>query len=179
MIDLEDSYAGATRGITLRMPELTEDGHVTTREHRLNVRIPKGIRPGQQIRLSGQGGSGIGGGVSGDLFLEVEFRKHPLFRVDGADVYLDLPVAPWEAGLGATLKVPTPSGVVDLKVPSNSNQGKTLRLKGRGLPGRVQGDFYVVLQVTLPPADNDRVRSLYERMKEELAFNPRAKLGGA
>ena len=94
LIDLEDSYRGATRGITLRMPELTEDGRVTTRDHTLNVRIPKGIKPGQQIRLAGQGGPGVGGGESGDLYLEVEFREHRLYRVDGADVNLDLPIAP-------------------------------------------------------------------------------------
>lgn len=176
MIDLEDSYQGATRTITLRMPELTDDGHVTTRDHVLNVRIPKGIRPGQQIRLAGQGAPGIGGGESGDLYLEVEFRGHPVYRVADSDLFLDLPVAPWEAALGATVKVPTPSGVLDLKIPANSNQGRKLRLKGRGLPGKQPGDFYVVLQVTLPPADNDAATKLYRQMEEQLAFNPRANL---
>jgi curved DNA-binding protein len=177
LIDLEDSYAGATRTITLRMPELSEDGHVTTRDHTLNVRIPKGIRPGQQIRLAGQGGSGIGGGEAGDLYLEVELRDHSLYSVEDADVFLDLPVAPWEAALGATVKAPTPSGVVDLKIPANSNQGRKLRLKGRGLPGKTPGDLFVVLELSLPPADSEEAKKLYQQMKQKLGFNPRANLG--
>ena len=177
LVDLEDSYTGATRSITLRMPELTEKGHLTTRDHTLNVRIPKGIRPGQQIRLAGQGGPGIGGGEAGDLYLEVEFRDHPLYRVDGTDIYLDLPVAPWEAALGASIQAPTPSGVVDLKIPANSNQGRRLRLKGRGLPGKEPGDLYVVLQVTLPLADTDAARDVYRQMQDRLGFNPRATMG--
>jgi curved DNA-binding protein len=177
LVDLEDSFSGVTRAISLRVPELTDDGHVTTRERTLNVRIPKGIRPGQQIRLAGQGGPGLGGAQSGDLYLEVEFHDHPLYSVDGADIRLDLPVAPWEAALGATLKAPTPSGVVDLKIPANSNQGRKLRLKGRGLPGKEPGDMYVVLEVTLPPADSDAAKSLYKQMQDQLGFDPRATMG--
>jgi curved DNA-binding protein len=177
LIDLEDSYAGATRTITLRVPELTDDGHLTLRERSINLRIPKGIKPGQQIRLAEQGAPGLGGAKPGDLYLEVELREHPFYRVDGSDVYLDLPVAPWEAALGAAITAPTPSGAVDIKIPANSNQGRRLRLKGRGLPGKEPGDMYVVLQVTLPPADNDAARELYKQMEDQLAFNPRAKLG--
>ena len=177
LIDLEDSYAGTTRTISLRVPELADDGHVTLREHSINLRIPKGIKPGQQIRLAGQGAPGLGGAKPGDLYLEVEFRDHPFYRVDGADIYLDLPVAPWEAALGATLKAPTPAGTIDLKIPTDSNQGRKLRLKGRGLPSKEPGDMYVVLQVALPPADSDAARGLYRQMKDQLAFNPRAKLG--
>ena len=177
LIDLEDSFSGATRSISLRVPELTEDGHVTTRERTLSVRIPKGIRQGQQIRLAGQGGRGLGGGEPGDLYLEVEFTEHPLYRVDGADIYLDLPVAPWEAALGANVKVPTPAGNIDLKIPANSRQGRKLRLKGRGLTGKQPGDLYVVLQVSLPPADSDAARALYRQMQDQLAFNPRASMG--
>ena len=177
LIDLEDSFSGATRSISLRVPELTEDGHVTTRERTLSVRIPKGIRQGQQIRLAGQGGRGLGGGEPGDLYLEVEFTEHPLYRVDDADIYLDLPVAPWEAALGANVKVPTPAGNIDLKIPANSRQGRKLRLKGRGLTGKQPGDLYVVLQVSLPPADSDAARSLYKQMQDQLAFNPRASMG--
>ena len=177
LIDLEDSYKGSTRTITLRMPGLTPDGHVTTREHNLNVRIPKGIRPGKQIRLAGQGGPGIGGGEAGDLFLEVDLRVHSMYRVDGADVFLDLPVAPWEAALGANVKVPTPTGAVDLKIPAESQPGRKLRLKGRGLPGKAPGDFYVVLNLALPPADSDDAKALYREMEAKLGFDPRANLG--
>jgi curved DNA-binding protein len=179
LIDLEDSFSGATRSISLRVPELTGDGHVTTRERTLSVRIPKGIRPGQLIRLAGQGAAGLGGGEPGDLYLEVEFHDHPLYRVDGADIYLDLPVAPWEAALGANVKVPTPAGNIDLKIPANSRQGRKLRLKGRGLTGKQPGDLYVVLQVSLPPADSDAARTLYKQMQDQLGFNPRAAMGVA
>jgi len=179
LIDLEDSFTGATRSISLRMPVLTGDGHVTTQDRTLNVRIPKGIRAGQQIRLAGQGGPGLGDARSGDLYLEVEFRDHPLYRVDGADIYLDLPVAPWEAALGASVKAPTPSGIVDLKIPANSNQGRKLRLKGRGLPGKEPGDMFVVMEINLPPADSEAARTLYKRMENELGFNPRATMGVA
>ena len=174
VIDLEDSYQGASRSITLQMPEVDEHGRARARPRTLNVRIPKGIRQGQQIRLAGQGGAGFGGGEAGDLYLEVEFNSRGRYRVDGADVYLDLPVAPWEAALGATVKVPTPAGAVDLKIPANSQAGKKLRLKGRGIPARQPGDLYVVLQIALPPADSESQRRAYEDMKKAFAFNPRA-----
>lgn len=175
-VDLEDAYTGAQRSITLRSPELTEDGHVVLRERTLSVRIPKGIRSGQKIRLAGQGGPGMGDGEPGDLYLQVELNPHGLYRVDGRDVYLELPVAPWEAALGATVEVPTPSGRVDLRVPANSNQGSKLRLRGKGIPGRDPGDMFVILKVVLPPAD-DAARDLYEKMKERTAFDPRAGMG--
>ena len=175
-IDLEDSFTGTTRSITLHAPELTDDGHVVTRNRTLKLKIPKGVRDGQRIRLAGQGGPGIGEGKSGDLFLEVEFRPDKRYRVDGDDVYLDLPVAPWEAVLGATVTVPLPSGNVDLKIPAGSNQGSKLRLKGKGLPAKQPGDFYVVLDVKLPPADTAEAKTLYEKMSHEMPFNPRASL---
>ncbi len=179
LIDLEDSFSGTTRSMSLRVPEVTDEGHVITRERTLNVRIPRGIRPGQQIRLAGQGTPGSGDAGSGDLYLEVAFREHPMYRVDGSDIYLDLPVAPWEAMLGASIKAPTPLGAVDLRIPTDSNQGRKLRLKGRGLPGKSPGDLYVVLQVTLPPADSEDAKRLYGQMRDKLGFNPRAKMGVA
>lgn len=176
-VDLEDSYTGAQRSITLRAPELSDDGHVVLRERTLNVKIPKGIRSGQKIRLAGQGGPGFGEGQAGDLYLQVELNPHGMYRIDGRDVFLDLPVAPWEAALGANVKVPTPSGPVDLRIPPNSNQGSKLRLKGKGIPGSEAGDMYVTLKVTLPPAGDDS-RALYEQMREQMAFDPRAGMGG-
>jgi curved DNA-binding protein len=176
LIDLEDSYHGASRSISLQMPEVTDDGHVVTRNRTLKVSIPKGIRQGQQIRLGGQGATGQGGGKAGDLYLEVEFNSHRIYRVEGADVYLDLPLAPWEAALGANVKVPTPAGNIDLKIPANSQAGKKLRLKGRGIPAKAPGDLYLVLQIALPPADDEKTRGLYKQMQEEIEFNPRAKM---
>jgi curved DNA-binding protein len=142
------------------------------------VRIPKGIKPGQQIRPAGQGGAGMAGGQAGDIYLEIEFRPHPWYRVEGRDLYLELPVAPWEAALGASVKVPTPGGMVDLKVPPDSQSGSRLRLKGRGLPGEPAGDLYVSLQIVLPPARDEAARELYREMARKLAFNPRVRLGG-
>jgi curved DNA-binding protein len=178
MIDLEEAYQGGTRSITLQVPQLDAQGRVSTREHRLNVAIPKGIRAGQYIRLAGQGAPGHGQGKPGDLYLEIEFRPHPHYRVENADVYLDLPVAPWEAALGATVKTPTPGGIVELKVTAGSTTGRKLRLKGRGIPGKTPGDFFVVLQIVTPPADDETDKALYRKMAEQFkSFNPRAKLG--
>jgi curved DNA-binding protein len=178
MIDLEEAYQGGTRSITLQVPQVDAQGRVSTREHRLNVAIPKGIRAGQYIRLAGQGAPGHGQGKPGDLYLEIEFRPHSHYRVENADVYLDLPVAPWEAALGATVKTPTPGGIVELKVTAGSTTGRKLRLKGRGIPGKTPGDFFVVLQIVTPPADDETDKALYRKMAEQFkSFNPRAKLG--
>ena len=177
LVDLEDAFHGANRTITLQIPEVDAHGHVRTRQRSLKVHIPKGIRQGQRIRLAGQGAPGIGGAPAGDLYLEVEFRPHPFYRVEGRDLYLDLPIAPWEAALGAKVKVPTPGGVVDLKIPPNSKSGRKLRLKGRGIPDSPAGDLYVVLQIVTPPADSEKAKALYRQMAQELAFNPRARLG--
>jgi curved DNA-binding protein len=177
MIDLEDAYQGASRSISLRTPELDSTGHVTTRQRTLNVKIPKGVKQGQRIRLAGQGSPGMGKGQSGDLYLEIEFKPHKLFRVEGRDVYLELPVAPWEAALGATVKAPTPAGPVDLKIPAGTTRGRKLRLQKRGIPGQPPGDLFVELSITLPPADSDAARQLYREMQKELVYNPRSKLG--
>lgn len=144
LIDLEDAYLGAQRGITLQMPEVDAQGHVTLQSRTLNVTIPKGIKAGQQLRLAGQGGPGLGDGPAGDLFLEIGFREHPRFRVDDRDVSIDVPLAPWEAALGAQVKVPTPDGIVEITVPKGSAAGRRLRLKGKGIPGSSPGDLYVV-----------------------------------
>ena len=178
LIDLEDAYTGTTRSITLRVPEIDAQGRVSTREHTLSVTIPRGIRAGQHIRLAGQGAPGIGQGKPGDLDLEGGFRPHARYRVEERDVYLDLPVAPWEAALGATVKVPSPNGIVELKIPAGSAAGRKLRLKGRGIPGNTPGDLYVVLQIALPSADTDAATVFYRNMAEQFkSFDPRAELG--
>jgi curved DNA-binding protein len=142
------------------------------------VTIPRGIRAGQHIRLAGQGAPGLGQGKSGDLLLEIEFRPHPLYRVEKQDVYLDLPVSPWEASLGAALNVPTPGGMVELKIPAGAAAGSKLRLKGRGIPSNTPGDFYAVLKIAMPPADDDASKEIYRNMAAQFkSFNPRSKLG--
>ena len=143
----------------------------------LNIKIPKGIKEGQQIRLAGQGSPGIGQGAKGSLYLEVHFRPHPIYHAEGRDLYMQLPVTPWEAALGATIQAPTPGGKVDLKIPPGSNSGKKLRLKGRGIPGNPPGDIYVTLSVVAPPAESEQAKTLYREMANKMAFNPRANMG--
>lgn len=180
-LDIEDAFTGGHRTISLRSPEPSPDGRVTERTRSLRIRIPKGVRAGQQLRLTGQGGPGLGPDApAGDLYLDIAFAPHPIYRLDERDLIVDLPVAPWEAALGATIKAPTPAGAVDLKIPPGSNSGRRLRLKGRGMPGESAGDLYAVLRVTLPPTGtepDEATRALYEQMAEQMAFNPRAKLG--
>ncbi len=177
LIDLEDAFHGGTRSISLRVPVPDGQGHLVLAERQLDVAIPKGVREGQHLRLAGQGGPGAGGAPAGDLFLEIGFRPHALYRVDGRDLRFDLPVAPWEAALGAEVSAPTPAGAVTLTVPAGSAQGRTLRLKGRGIPGQPPGDLYAELRIVLPAADTDEARRLYREMADKLRFNPRAGMG--
>jgi len=181
LIDLEDAMKGVTRSISLRVPNVDASGHVGTKERVLKINIPKGIKQGQHIRLAGQGNPGMGQGAAGDLYLEIEFNPHSIYRVEGRDVYLDLPVAPWEAALGASVKAPTPGGAVDLKIKAGSVNGAKMRLKGRGIPASSAnnnaGDLYVILNVALPPANTAEEKAAYEKMRESFNFNPRIKLG--
>ncbi|HDP88630.1 MAG TPA: J domain-containing protein [Thioalkalivibrio sp.] len=165
-VSIEDLYHGASKTIRLA-------GGRT-----LKLSVPKGMTDGGQIRLAGQGGPGVNGGPNGDLYLTLHVEPHPYYRLDGRDILLELPVAPWEAALGAAIKVPTPGGQVELRIPAGSQSGKKLRLKGRGLPGTPPGDQYVVVQIVTPPAQTDAHRDFYARMQKELPFDPRAHLGG-
>lgn len=178
MLDLEAALQGGSRTLTLRIPEIDPEGRLSAKERTLNVQVPKGILPGQTIRLAGQGAGGSGPGAPpGDLYIEVEFLPHPLYRVEGRDLYLDLPVAPWEAALGAAVKAPTPGGTVDLKIPPGSHAGTKLRLRGRGIPAATAGDLFVVLDIALPAANDEKARAAYRALAEALPFNPRARLG--
>ena len=170
-IDLGDSYHGASRSVTLQTPERQPDGQLRNVSRTLKVKIPAGITAGKKIRLAGQGSAG------GDLYLEVGFRPHPLFQADGKDVSLELPIAPWEAALGASVQVPTLGGRVELRIPAGAQSGQKLRLKGRGLPGAPAGDQYVVLKIVTPKADSERLRELYQALAQESGFTPRAGLG--
>jgi curved DNA-binding protein len=182
MIDLRDAFTGAQRAITLQMPVADAQGHVSMQSRTLNVSIPKGIRAGQRLRLAGQGGAAFGDGPAGDLYLEIEWREQTRYRIDGRDVSLDLPVAPWEAALGAEVTVPAPDGSVSMTVPPNSGNGRRLRLKGRGIPGSSPttpaGDLYVVLNVVLPPANTDAAKAAYGALRDAFKFDPRANFHG-
>lgn len=177
IIDLAASFEGATRALTLRIPETGADGRAQLRDRTLNVKIPKGIQAGQHIRLAGQGEKPPGAVRPGDLYLEVQFAPHRIFRPEGRDLYLELPVAPWEAALGATVTVPTPTGPVELKVPAGSRAGSRLRLRSRGLPSTPPGDLYAILQIVLPPADSEPAREAYRAFAAAVPFDPRAEPG--
>lgn len=174
VIDIADAYRGAQRTITLRVPIVDALGRATTQERTLDVSIPKGVREGQHLRLSGQGAPGTGRGAPGDLYLELAFAPHRMYRVEGRDVFLELPLAPWEAALGATVSVPTPDGSVQMTIPPNSAAGRKLRLKGKGIPGATPGDLYVQIQIALPPATSSDARNAYLAMEKAVDFNPRA-----
>ncbi len=179
LIDLADAYNGAKRTIALHMPTLDPSGHVTTQERKLDVSIPKGIKAGQNLRLAGQGGPGIGQGGAGDLYLEIDFHPNPIYRVDGKDVYFDLPLAPWEAALGATVNIPTPAGsTLELKIPAGTAAGRKMRLKGKGIPSKEAGDLYVVPTIALPTAETDAQKEAYQTFEKAFDFNPRAHLKG-
>ena len=177
LLELEDAFSGATRQITLRAPKLDAEGRVTLVEHTLNVSIPKGIREGQVIRLAGQGGPGLGGGKPGDLLLEVQFKPHARFRTDGRDLLLTLPVAPWEAALGAIVRVATPGGALDVRIPAGAQTGKQMRVRGKGLPSDPPGDLLLDIRIVAPPATTPRAKELYETMAREMAFDPRKEPG--
>jgi curved DNA-binding protein len=145
-------------------------------EREIRVTIPAGVSDGQQIRLRGQGEPGVRGGAAGDLYLEVQVRPHPAYRLEGRNVVLTLPVTPWEAALGAPVEVPTLGGAVQMTIPPGARAGQRLRLKGRGLPGTPPGDELVELEIVNPPADTPAARALYEQMRRELNFDPRAEL---
>lgn len=165
-VPLNEAFHGATRTIQLQMP----DHQLRT----LKVMIPAGAQQGQQLRLQGQGLPGINGGPNGDLFLEIEIQKHPLFSLQGRDVYITLPVTPWEAALGAEIKIPTLGGPVGLRLNPDSQSGQKLRLKGRGMPGKpAAGDQYAVLQIQTPAPHNDEQKNLYKQMATTMPFNPR------
>lgn len=176
LLDLEDALRGATRQVSLRVPQLDAAGHPRLAERTLEVRIPAGVRPGQLIRLAGQGGAGSDGAPAGDLFLEVQFRPHPRFALRGADIVAELPVAPWEAALGGVVPVVLPDGTtLQVRVPAGAQAGRSLRVRGKGLPGRTPGDLELVVRVVLPSAHDPRARRHYEAMARELSdFDARA-----
>jgi len=179
LIDLADAYNGAKRTISLHMPTQDAHGHVSTQERKLDVSIPKGIKAGQNLRLAGQGGPGMGAGGAGDLYLEIDFHPNPIYRVDGKDVYLDLPLAPWEAALGTTVNIPTPAGsTLELKIPTGTATGRKMRLKGKGIPSKEAGDLYVVPNIVLPGAETDAQKEAYQALEKAFDFKPRTHLKG-
>ncbi|WAR44985.1 DnaJ C-terminal domain-containing protein [Methylomonas rapida] len=173
MLDLEDSFRGASRQITLRVPRVDAQGRMQLDSRVLNIKIPKGVYERQIIRLGGQGAPGMGSGKAGDLLLEVCFNPHPRFRVDGKNLHLTLPVTPWEAALGAMIPLNLVDTSLKVKIPEGTQSGRQLRLGGKGLPSDPPGDLLLDIQVLLPPATSDKARRFYQQMAQELAFDPR------
>jgi curved DNA-binding protein len=178
--DIAQRHAGGQpfkRMFSLRMSAVDATGHATMQEQKLEVSIPKGVREGRHLRLAGQGAASQGGAAAGDLNLEIEILPHPVFRLDGGDIFFDLPVTPWEAVRGATVAAPAPDGSVPLSVPPGSTQGRRLRLKDKGLPGKVRGDLYPVLTPALPPSASEPEQDAWRGLARAFAaYNPRAAL---
>lgn len=173
LLEVEDSFTGATKQITLRTAQIDAQGRPLVVPRTLNVKIPKGVSAGQTIRLAGQGGPGQGGAAAGDLLLEVQFQPHAKLRCEGRDLHMTLRVAPWEAALGATLPVDLPDSSIKVRVPAGAQSGQQLRLRGKGIPSTPPGDLLLDIQVVLPPATAPKARELYETMARELHFDPR------
>jgi curved DNA-binding protein len=175
LVELEDAFRGASRQIGLRVPRVDAQGRLSIAERTLNVQIPKGLHEGQIMRLAGQGAPGLGEGPAGDLLLEVHFRPHPRFRVEGRDLYMSLPVAPWEAAMGAVVPIELPDGaVLKVRIPEGAQSGRQLRVRGKGIPAQPPGDLLLEVAIITPPAASPRAKELYETMARELSFDPRA-----
>lgn len=169
LLDIEDAWRGARRLLTLKSPQINAQGRVELVERTLEVAIPPGVKAGQLIRLAGQGSPGQAGAAAGDLYLEVSFRPHPRFHLEGADLVMTLPLAPWEAALGAVVPVSLPDGSsLKVRVPAGTQGGQTITVRGKGLPAKTPGDLDLQVRVVLPSALEPRARELYEKMASTL-----------
>jgi len=174
-LSLEDAARGAEVSLDLNVPEYDAEGMPRRVPKTITVRIPKGVTDGQKLRVPGKGGPGMNGGPAGALYLDIRLRPHPLFQPSGHDLYLELPITPWEATLGTAIEVPTLAGKVRLKIPPGAAAGQKLRLAGKGLPkpDGAHGDLYAVLQIVTPSTITPRERVLYEDLGRISSFNPR------
>lgn len=175
-VSLEEAYQSSTRTIQLESQEPDRMGRIVERLRRLKVSIPPGVTQGQKIRLTGQGTPRFDG-TRGNLLLEVELQPHPLYRAEGKDIHMDLPISLSETVLGTSISVPTLGGQVNLKIPAGSQNGQKLRLKGRGLPGKPPGEQYVILQIRVPEKPDEATREAFKRLQESVTFDPRKNLG--
>lgn len=174
-IDLEESYKGTTRTLQMEVPEITSEGVIKRTPKTITVRIPKGATDGQRLRVKGKGGKGIHGGQDGDLYLNISIKPHNTFRVSGHDLYVTLPLAPWEAALGAKIEMPAIEQKILLNIKPCAQSGQKLRIAGKGLPKPKGGfgDLYAVLQIANPSKLTAKEKSLYEKLAKSSSFNPR------
>jgi curved DNA-binding protein len=175
-LSFDQAYKGTEVELDLSVPEPDENGFLRRVPRKIRVRVPKGVTNGQKLRVPGKGGKGVNGGRDGDLYLDIEVETHPLYRTEGLDLYMDLPLAPWEAVLGASVEVPTPGGRVTLRVPAGTEAGQKLRLSGRGLSraDNTSGHLYAVAKIVVPGVVDDRQKKLYDELRDASGFNPRA-----
>ncbi|RZJ20778.1 MULTISPECIES: DnaJ C-terminal domain-containing protein [unclassified Acinetobacter] len=174
-IDPEIAYHGSTQQITLQIPTLNAYGEPEVQRKTLQVKIPKGMKEGQHIRLSGQGQTGINGGKNGDLYIEIHYKDTARMRVEGADIYYNVNITPWEAALGQSIEISTPAGQkIQVNVPKNAKTGQQLRLKDKGIPSKVPGHLYLVLNIVYPTAHTEHEQQAYQAFSETFAtFKPR------
>jgi curved DNA-binding protein len=176
-ITLEQAFHGTMLELSLQMPEYDAEGRMRRVPKNFKARIPPGVSDGERLRLRGQGGKGINGGRDGDLYINVALRPHPIYRVSGRDLYVDLPLAPWEAVLGTSVELPTLGGPVRLKIRPGTQGGQQLRLAKRGLPKpQHEGDLFAIVQIAVPHAVSDAEKALYEKLAAESKFDPRSHL---
>ncbi len=180
-LTLEQAAQGTEVAFTLSVPSRRADGGMAREPRSGTIRVPRGVADGERLRVPGRGGPGHGGGPAGDLFLEIRLKPHPRFRPVGHDLYLELPIAPWEAALGTEIDLPTLAGTARVTVRPGMRNGQKLRLAGKGLPRRKEGagDLYGVIQIVMPEQIGDRERELYRELAEASAFNPRPSFPGA
>jgi curved DNA-binding protein len=180
-LDLEEAYGGTETNLQLTVPETGPDGVRHRVPKTITVRIPKGVTDGQKLRVPGKGGPGSHGGPPGSLYLDINLRPHPLFRTQGHDLYIEIPVTPWEAALGSSMEVPTLEGKVRLKIPAGAPAGRQLRLTGKGLPrpGGGHGDLYAVVQIVMPTVLSANEKALFEQLAKVSTFNPRGHFDGS
>lgn len=178
-ISLDDAYNGTERTLQMEVPETGPDGRVRNQLKTVNVRIPKGATDGQKLRVPGKGGAAVAGGTAGDLYLHIHLAPHPLFKPHGHDLFLELPIAPWEAALGASIDVPTLAGKVRVKVPAGAKAGQKMRIPGKGLPKRPSGhgDLYAIIQIVTPSALSEKEKELWQALAGSSSFDPRANFG--
>ena len=174
-ISLEDAFHGTTLDLSFSVPEYDTQGQLKRVPHTFKARIPKGLTNGQKMLLRGKGGKGFHGGKDGNLYLNISFVPHQLFRALDHDLYIDVPLTPWEAALGATVKVPTMDGAVNLKVPAGAKIGQKMRISKRGLPkhNHEHGDMFAVMQIAVPTNLSDKERELFHALAGASTFNPR------
>ncbi len=179
-LTLEQAAQGSEVGFNLSVPTLQPDGRMQRESRSGRIRVPRGVIDGERLRVPGRGGAGIGGGPAGDLYLQIHLKPHPLFRAVGHDLYLDLPIAPWEVALGADIPIPTLDGTARVTVRPGMRNGQKLRLAGKGLPHRREGagDLYGVLQIVMPAEITERERELYQELAEASSFHPRPHFEG-